>query len=172
MLICGSCGLFTEKDKTMDISDYSEYLGNEGKHRNEIFPQSIPSSANIEDFCYYYYNPWDPNYVVYLIYSCNAEDYKKETERLENLNSSVDYLIYDATGFDYPVCSVLANRDSGYVYALADKENRRLIYVEITFCNYFSDINYEDIIDKEYLPKNFSAKPGNLTRQAYENGNL
>jgi len=33
-----------------------------------------------------------------------------------------------------------------------------LIYVEINFCNYFSDINYEDIIDKEHLPINFDAK--------------
>lgn len=29
---------------------------------------------------------------------------------------------------------------------MADKDNNRLIYVEITFCDYFSDINYEEII--------------------------
>lgn len=56
--------------------------------------------------------------------------------------------------------------------ALADKDNNRLIYVEITFCDYFSDINYEEIIDKEYLPKGFDAKLGNSTRQAFDKGEL
>lgn len=158
MLICTGCGFFTEKDKTTDISDYSEYLGNGGKHGNEIFPDSIPDSAKIEDFCYYYYNPFDPNYVSYLVYSCNDEEYAKETERLSKLKSSEDYLIYGATGFIYSVCAVYADDYGGYIYALADKKNNRLIYVEIKFCNYVYDIDYEDIIDKEYLPINFNAK--------------
>lgn len=169
MLLCCSCGLFIESDKTSDISDYSKYLGNQGKHTNDIFPKSIPGSAEIEDFCYYYNNPWDPNYVAYLVYSCNEEDFSKETERLSSLNSSEDYLIYNATGFNYPLCAVYADSYNGYLYALADKDNNRLIYVEITFSNYFSDVNYEDIVSKEYLPKDFDAKPGNQTRQAFEN---
>ncbi|MDO0824132.1 hypothetical protein [Desulfosporosinus nitroreducens] len=172
MSICSGCGLLTQKDKTTDISDYSEYLGTEGKHPNDIFPQSIPISAVIEDFCYYYYNSWDPNHVVYLVYSCNEEDYAKETERLSKLNSSSDYLIYGGTGFNYPICAILADSYNGYIYALADKDNNRLIYVEITFCDYFSDINYEEIIDKEYLLKGFDAKLGNSTRRAFEKGEL
>lgn len=172
VLFCSGCGFLTEKDITTDISAYSKYLGNEGKHRNDIFPRSIPNSAKIEDFCFYYYNPWDPNYVVYLVYSCNKEDYIKETERLSSLNSSKDYLIYGATGFNYPVCAVYADNYNGYIYALADKDNNRLIYVEITFCNYFSDIKYEDIVKKEYLPEDFDAKPGNSSRQAFDNGKL
>ncbi|MBM7871179.1 hypothetical protein JOC70_002677 [Clostridium pascui] len=35
---------------------------------------------------------------------------------------------------------------------MADKENNRLIYVEINFCDYFTDIDYEKIINKKYLP--------------------
>lgn len=177
MLICSGCGFFMEKDKTTNTSDYSKYFGSNGKHCNNIFPQSVPDSAKIEDFCYYYYNPFDPNYVSYLVYSCNDDDYTKETERLSNLTPSEGHLtendlIYGATGFNYPVCAVYADSYKGYTYALVDKENNRLIYVEINFCNYFSDINYEDIIDKKYLPIDFDAKPGNSTRQAFDKGKL
>lgn len=153
--------------KTTNISNYNEYLGQDGKHSNDIFPHNIPDSAEIEDFCYYYYNPFDPNYVSYLVYSCNDEDYSKEMERLSKLNSSENYLIYGATGFNYPVCAVYAD-NQGYIYALTDKTNNKIIYVEIKFCNYFSDINYDEIINKDYLPINFNGKPGNPTRTAYE----
>lgn len=159
---------WTEKYKTTNISDYSKYLGQDGEHNNSIFPYNIPSSAKIQDFCYYYYNPFDPNYVSYLVYSCDDVDYAKETERLSKLESSKDYLIYSATGFKYPVCAVYADSYNGYIYALADKENNRLIYVEINFCNYFSDIDYEEIIDKQYLPIDFNAKSDNPTQQAYQ----
>lgn len=177
VLICGGfIMLWVEKDKTTNISDYSKYLGQDGKHNNDIFPYNIPNSARIEDFCYYYYNPFDSNYVSYLVYSCNDKDYIKETERLSKIKSSEDYLIYSTTGFNYPVCAVYANKYShngrdihdGYIYALADKENNKLIYVEIKFCNHFSDINYEDIIDKKYLPINFNAKSKNPTKLEFE----
>jgi len=165
MLICSGCEMLgVEKDKTTDISNYSEYLGSEGKHPNDIFPNKIPDSAEVEDFTYYYYNPFDPNYVAYLVYTCNDEDYTKEIERLSKLNSSEDYLIYGATGFNYPVIAVDANEE-GYIYALADKENKKLIYVGINFCNHFTDINYKKIIDEKYLPINFDAKKGNSTQK-------
>jgi hypothetical protein len=61
---------------------------------------------------------------------------------------------------------------------LADEEENRLIYVEITFCNYFSEIDYEKIINKKHLPVGFDAKQGNPTRKnmmkkpAYTNQHL
>ncbi len=45
---------WTEKYKTTNISDYSKYLGQDGEHNNSIFPYNIPSSAKIQDFCYYH----------------------------------------------------------------------------------------------------------------------
>lgn len=158
---------FPERDKTTNITNYSKYFGENGKHRNDIFPNVIPSSAKVEDFYYYYFNPFDPNYVSYLVYSCNDEDFNKETERLSTLTSSKDCLIYGATGFNYPACAVYADKYKGYIYALADKENNKLIYVEIDFCNYFSDIKYEDIINKEHLPIDFNAKDGNPVQQQF-----
>jgi hypothetical protein len=164
---------WTENEKVTNINHYSEYLGSSGKHstkyliRNDIFPDRVPESAKVEDFYYRYYNPFDPNYVAYLVYTCSADEYKAEVDRLSKLNSTKDFLIYSSKGFNYPVCAVYAD-NYGYIYALADKENNRLIYVEITFCNYFSDINYENTINKKYLPIGFDAKQGNATSKAFE----
>lgn len=172
------CVMWVDRDKTTNLKDYNKYFGDNGKYRQnylrwfgcngtnniDIFPESTPDSAKVEDFCYYYFNPFDPNVVLYLVYTCNDEDFIKETERLSKLNSDKDYLIYGSTGFNYPVSAVCAN-DSGYIYALADKENNRLIYVGINFCDYFTDINYKKIIDEKYLPINFNAKIGNSTHK-------
>jgi len=166
--------MWIESDKTTNIRNYNEYFGDNGKYRQEhdkhfsdhgrknsdIFPKSIPDSAKVENFYYYYYNPFDANIVSYLVYTCSDEAFIEETERLSKIDSYKDYLIYGATGFNYPVSAVYAN-ESGYIYALADKENNRLIYVEINFCDYYTDINYEKVIDKKYLPINFDAKDGN-----------
>ncbi len=49
--------------QTEDIAEYAEYFGEDAKHRKnkmlaiDIFPKEIPSSAQIEQFCYEYYNP-------------------------------------------------------------------------------------------------------------------
>ncbi len=167
-----------DSDKVTDVTQYSKCLGSGGEHsnnyliKNDIFPESIPGSARVEDFCYYYYNPWDPNYVAYLVYTCSKAEYAAEVKRLSGLNSSKDYFIYGSKGFNYPVCAVYADKYNGYVYALADEENCRLIYVEITFCNFFSDIDYEKIVDQQYLPVDFDAKKGNPTRRAFDNGNI
>jgi hypothetical protein len=168
---CGTV-LLGEKYKTTNISNYSKYFGQDGQHNNEIFPYKVPSSAKIEEFCYYYYDPFDPNYVSYLVYSCNDEDYKTEIDRLAKLDSSKNYLIYSATGFNYPVCAVYADSYKGYIYALTDKQYNKLIYVEINFCNYFSDIDYEKIIDNKYRPIDFDAKPGNPTQQGFKESKL
>ncbi len=172
------CAMWIERDKTTNIGDYNEYFGGNGKYRQnyvkhfghygknniDIFPESIPDSAKVEDFCYYYYNPFDPNFVSYLVYTCSDEDFMEETGRLSKLNSDKDYLIYGSTGFNYPVSAVYAN-DSGYIYALADKENKKLIYVGISFTDNFTDINYKKIIDEKYLPISFDAEGGNSTQK-------
>ena len=82
------------RDVTTDIGKYEEYLGEDGDYKenfgryNDIFPNAIPASAEIEEFCYYYYNLWDPCYLGYLVYTCGEEEYQKEYERLKNIDSS------------------------------------------------------------------------------------
>lgn len=67
-------------DKIEDIDKYEQYLGKDGKYKNNygfynnIFPDTIDgSSCEVEDFCYYYYNPWDACYLGYLVYTCDED---------------------------------------------------------------------------------------------------
>jgi hypothetical protein len=162
---------FVEKEKTTDIREYEQYMGDKGKHsgitliESDIFPDSIPKSANVESFMYDYYNPWDPCFLVYLVYTCNDEDYEKEMKRLEAIPSSTDYAVYGTTEFPYELCAVNADEYYGIIYAMTEESENKIVYVEITACNYFSDIDYEKLIDKQYLPYGFDMSQNNLTRK-------
>lgn len=151
-------------EKVTDIAQYEKYLGSNGKYKehyntyNDIFPDVIPENAEVKDFIYYYYNPWDACYMGYLVYSCDVDTYTTEYERLKELSSSEKIYIYGATEFPYELCAVYADDYYGYIYALADETKHQFIYVELQFCNGFSDIDYEEYIPQGYLPKGFSAK--------------
>ncbi|MFQ9798251.1 MAG: hypothetical protein ACLR23_04210 [Clostridia bacterium] len=69
----------------------------------------MPKSAKVSDFVYYYYNPWDPSYLVYLVYDCSEEDFEVECQRLRQIDSSARYAYYGVTGFPYKLEAVLAN---------------------------------------------------------------
>lgn len=152
------------REKVTDIDKYEKYLGIEGKYKenygtyNDIFPDQIPRSAEIEDFCYFYYDPWDPCYLGYLVYTCDSETFEREYERLLSISSSENKYIYGATAFPYELCAVYADEYYGYIYAMADRENLRLIYVELQFANHYTDIDYKKYIDEKYLPIGFSAE--------------
>lgn len=173
---------WTEQTVVTDPAQYAEYFGPEGIHRNpraskdtaesylilsDIFPQSLPETADTESFYYEYVNRWDPCYLGYLVYRCSPEDFARELARLEAIPSAEDCLIYGAEGFSYPAAAVEAS-NYGYIYALADQENLRFIYVELTFCNYFTDIDYESVIPAEHLPVGFAAGKGNPARMKWE----
>ncbi len=152
------------RELVTDISKYEKYLGENGKYKknygtyNDIFPDKIPANAEVDDFCYYYYNPWDASYLGYLVYTCGQEEFEKEYERLVKLPSSENKYIYGATEFPYELCAVYADDYFGYIYALADREQKRFIYVEIQFANGFSEIDYTQYIDEKYLPVGFCAE--------------
>ena len=46
---------------------------------------------------------------------------------------------------------------------MTDPKTNTFIYVELQYCNYFTDINYEKTIDEKYLPIGFDASEGNPT---------
>lgn len=171
---------WVEKNVVTDIGAYESYFGAKGIHRNrdtevqkktgesylvlsDIFPEQLPDSAEVEEFYYEYYNPWDPCYLSFLVYHCDEDDYEAETERLKEIPMPVDYLIYGATEFPYPLLAVYADDYNGYLYAMGDEAQRKIIYVELTFCNYFTDIDYEKVIPQKYLPLGFNVKKGNPT---------
>ncbi len=152
-------------EQTANISEYKDFLGEGGKYKtnfgtyNDIFPNDIPQTAVIEDFCYSYYNLADPCYLGYLVYTCEQEEFEREYERLKHIESSDNPYIYGTTAFPYELLAVYADDYYGYIYALADTASRKLIYVELQFCNGFTDIDYVKIIDEQYLPIGFEAFP-------------
>ena len=157
--------IYDSKNRTDDIGKYQEYIGKDGKYKenfdlyNDIFPDSIDENlCKIEDFCYYYYNPWDPCYLGYLVYTCDEEFFEKEYQRLKELDSAEEPYPYGIKNFPYELCVVYTNRDYGFIYALADREQKKFAYVELQFCDGFTDIKYEKIIDAQYLPEGMDIK--------------
>ena len=177
---------WTEENIVTDPMVYTQYFGERGIHRDptaknhktgesflvasDIFPKQIPESAQVDMFYYQYLNKWDPCYLICLVYRLDQKEYDIELTRLKNISSSEKGLVYGAEGFSYELAAVNAS-EKGYIYALADQENKRLIYVEITFCNYFTDIDYLSVIPEEYLPIGFDAMRGNSARKNWEQGN-
>lgn len=153
---------FNDKyDITTDLSKYHEVIvGNKWDLSEEIFPEDI-TDLNVEEFKHVYYNPWDANYLAYLVVNYDDEGYQKELERLNKIGIEDYKGFYSVTGFsNYELLAMEANHYNGFVYAMTDGNNK-IIYVELIFCNYFMDIKYEKEIPLEYLPDGFDAKMGN-----------
>ena len=96
-----------------NLAQYEEILGQNGRYKknyveyNDIFPDQLPESADVETFYYEYYNPWDANYLGYLVYTCDEDDFRTEYDRLHKIKSSALPLIYGATGFPLSLIHIL-----------------------------------------------------------------
>lgn len=122
-----------------------------------IWPAEITDSMNVVDFKMVYYNPWDAQYLGYLVVDYNEEDYAKEVERLTRYDSTEYIGYYDVKEeTTYELLAVEADSYNGFVYALTDG-NGRIIYSEQIFCNYFMDLDYNQYIPQEYLLDGFNA---------------
>lgn len=157
-----------------DITLYQEYIGpNAGReYRNKcdmdesIFPERITGDMNVTDYKMVYYNPWDPQWLSYLVVNYNDGAWEKELNRLSDYSSTEYKGYYGVTGFSqYELLAIYADKYYGFVYALADQSSQQIIYVEIIFCNYFMDIDYEEYIANEYLPDGFDATYDNSYRK-------
>ncbi len=169
--------LYLTKDiweNVTDINQYEELLGVDGKYKNnlvgynDIFPDSLDKVDNVEAFKYIYYNPWDPNYFGYLVCSYSEALYEEEVARLNALDRKEYEGIYGIEKFPYELCAVYADDAYGIIYALTDKEEKKIVYVALEFCNYFTDIKYEKKMETKYLPIGFNANPGNERRKAFD----
>lgn len=161
-------GYFEKPDVITDKTKYEDVIGKDakGEYQNkwdmseEIFPSSI-KNLNIKDFKMVYYNPWDAEYLAYLVVDYDDEAYLKEKERLNEIGIDDYKGIYGVTGFkNYELLAMNSDSYQGFVYAIT-KDNNEIIYVEMIFCNYFMDINYKKEIPNEYLPDNFDATLNN-----------
>lgn len=157
-----------------DVSHYQWYMGENAKEEyarkmvgdESIFPEEITEEMVVTDYKMVYYNPWDPQYLSYLVAEYNETAYEAEVERL-NAYPSTEYLgYYSVEGFrdEYELLAMKASSDFGFIYALAAGD-RQIIYVELLFCNYFYDIDYQDMIPQEYLPVGFDATVENPHRK-------
>lgn len=152
--------------QTTNIKDYNDVIGPKAKGiyeskwgmSEEIFPKKL--TGKVENFKMLSDDFWDKQFLSYLVIDYNEEDYNKEINRLEKLEIE-KYNYYGVTGFTkYKLVAMNSDDYNGFVYALTDGKSK-IIYVELIFCNYIMDIDYENEMPKEYLPDGFNAKDNN-----------
>ncbi len=152
--------------QTTNIKDYNDVIGPKAKGiyeskwgmSEEIFPKKL--TGKVESFKMLSDDFWDKQFLSYLVIDYNEEDYNKEINRLEKLGIE-EYNYYGVTGFtNYKLVAMNSDDYNGFIYALTDGKSK-IIYVELIFCNYIMDIDYENEMPKEYLPDNFNAKDNN-----------
>lgn len=157
-----------------DVSHYLQYMGDGAREEyvhkwgmdESIFPKEISDEMDITDYKMVYYDPWDAQYLSYLIVEYDDRIYESEIKRLKEYDST-EYLGYfGAEGFseEYALLAMEASPDFGLIYALSG-ENNQIIYVELIFCNYFYDIDYKNMICEQYLPIGFDATTESAYRQ-------
>ncbi len=163
---------------TTDISAYQDVIGTDAKNNyknkwdmvEDIFPKSITENMNMDDFKMVYYNPWDAQYLSYLVVDYAPDEYEKEVKRLVAYPSTTYKGYFGVEGFgkefgqDYELLAIEADSYQGFIYALTNGKER-IIYEEIIFCNYFMDLDYKKYIDTDYLPVGFDATDYNPYRK-------
>jgi len=157
-----------------DIAKYQDYIGEDALEEYDekwgmdesIFPKEITDDMDVEDYKMVYYNPWDAQYLSYLVVKYDEEDFEREIKRLQDYDSTEYLGYYGVTGFreEYELLAMYADSYQGFVYALSDKEDT-IIYVEMIFCNYYLDLDYKEYIDEKYLPVGFDATDNNPYRE-------
>ena len=134
-----------------------------------IWPRTINDVSDVTDFKMVYYNPWDAQYLGYLVIDYSAEEYAAEAARLKEY-SSTDYVGYYSVMEEhtYELLAINADKYQGFVYALTDGNNR-IIYAEEIFCNYYMDLDYKEYMPAEYLLDGFDATEDNPYRKKMMN---
>ncbi len=161
---------------TNDISDYNTYI-HDGKPNSEytmgkqpifdIFPETIDVPA--DDFQITYYNPWDPQYLVYMTLDY-GDAYDEEMARLEAIGIEEYEGIYTVTGEPegYDIVAMDSDEYNGFVYAMIPENkdgNTKITYCAIVFCNYFLDLDVHEYMKEEYLLPGFDATDDNPYRK-------
>jgi len=174
ILSLGLMGRAAEVEMDTDPGHYARYMGENAdeKYRDKwgmdesIFPEAITADMEVKEYKMVYYNPWDKQYLSYLIVEYGEEAYREEIKRLMACPQEEYTGYYGAEGFaeQYELLAMSAHPTWGFVYALADGDCR-IIYVEVIFPHYFMDLDYTEYIDTAYLPLGFDATVENPYRQ-------
>ena len=169
-------GSFTAKPEVYDeIEKYPEYMSfsydnadtiwNKWGMDESIWPRTINEASDVVDYKMVCYDPWDAQYLGYLVIDYSDEDFAAEAARLKEYPST-DYVGYYSVieEHTYELLAVNADEYNGFVYALTDGNNR-IIYAEEIFCNYYMDLDYMEYIPQEYLLDGFDATKDNPYRK-------
>ena len=162
-----------------DIAEYNDYIHNSSEeiYRRcsgemfEIFPNTITGDMNVEEFQFMYYNPWDAQYITYMKVDYNENAYRDEIDRLQGIGQGVYRGIYSVTDepVGYDLVAIYPDEYQGFVYAMipegAGEDSTVIIYVGISFCNYFLDVDIHDYLPNEYLLEGFDATNDNPYRK-------
>ena len=157
---------------TTNKKEYENVIGENAKKyykdkwgmSEEIFPKKI-DNLNVIDFKMICDDFIDNQFLSYLVVDYNEEEYEKEIERLKKIGIKEYKNYYNVTGFTkYQLVAMEADEYQGFVYAITDGK-RKIIYVELIFCNYTMDIDYQNEIPEEYLPDGFDATDDNAYRK-------
>lgn len=154
-----------------DVSRYNEFMNFSNGYSEKgvntvwtkwemdetIWPAEITDSMNVDDFKMVYYNPWDAQFLGYMVVDYSDDAYAEEVKRLKEYEST-EYIGYYCVEEEktYELLAVNADSYSGFVYALTDGKGR-IIYGEQIFCNYCMDLDYTKYIPEEYLLDGFDA---------------
>lgn len=145
-----------------NITDYPQILTEESNMRTGffVFPEKITEEMSDITFDYYYKDTlFDPTISVFLQATYEEEQYKKEIDRLSNLQKiqldGVKKLLRDEQKkYPYQAFIAVENHGNSYEYALLSGEN------EITYI-YTLFFSKEDVrFDEQYLPKDFMSEEG------------
>lgn len=162
----------TQPEVHTDIENYGDYMSWSLEKTDDvkwskwdmdetIWPREITDDMDVEDYKMVYYDPWDKQYLGYLVVNYSNEDYAKEVERLKAYESTEYVGYYTVTEEKtHDLLAVNADDYLGFVYAL-DLGNNRIVYAEEIFCNYFMDLDYNDYIPQDYLLDGFDATGDN-----------
>ena len=180
--LCGIMTLGAKVEVDTNVNNYKDYMFETAKEQYKdkwgmdetIFPKKITDDMDVKEYKMVYYDPWDKQFLSYLIVKYDDDNYQEEKVRLTDYKSTEYKNYYSVTGFTkHELLAMNADEYQGFVYAL-DLGDNTICYVELIFCNYFMDIEYEKYINNEYLPDGFNAKIDNpyLKQKNKEHGIL
>lgn len=173
VIVVGLLGVIISSAKVEEDHDpahYSQYMGENAipEYRSKwgideaIFPESV-TDLNVTDYCMVYYDPWDAQFLSYLTVAYTEDAYKAEVMRLNAYPSTAYEGFYGVTAFpEDELLAMYADDYQGFVYAIRTPgQPQSITYVELIFCNYCYDIDYQSYIPAAYLPPHFDASPDN-----------
>lgn len=160
-----------------DAGQYNTYIHNGKTMASEygmgedpifdVLPETI--SVKPDEFQLFYYNPWDPQYIIYMTLDY-GDRYDQEIKRLEGIGIDEYEGIYTVTGepAGYDIVAMNADGYNGFVYAMVPENsdgNTKITYVAIVFCNYILDVDVRDYLPEKYLLQGFDASDDNPYRK-------